>query len=99
LPKGIKERIIVTKLNLSEIVWPICLLKCDAALRQLSAGCELELMVNDVDLIDALCRIINAQPDLIYEINQAENHYHIRVHRFQRAAEMKVIDQKKRRQP
>ena len=89
----------MTKLNLSEIVWPICLLKCDAALRQLSAGCELELMVNDVDLIDALCRIINAQPDLSYEINQAENHCHIRVRRLQMAAEMKDIDQKKSRRP
>lgn len=87
------------KLNLSEIVWPICLLKCDAALRQLSVGGELDLMVKDVELIDAVSRIINSHPNLTYEINQVGDHYHIMVHCLQMTTEMKGTNQKQRRWP
>ena len=87
------------KMNLSEIVWPICLLKCDAALRQLRVGEELDLVVKDGELIDAVCRIITGHPNLTHEINQIGDHYHIMVHRLQMATEIMSTDQKQRRRP
>lgn len=87
------------RLNLSEIVWPICLLKCDAALRQLSIGEALDLVVKDVELIDALSRIINSHPDLTYKINQVGDHYHIMVHHLQMTTAMMGTDQKQHRRP
>ena len=89
----------VKTLNLSEIVWPICLLKCDAALRQLGVGEALDLVVKDVDLIDALSRIIKMHPDLTYEISKVGDHYHIMVNRLQMTAEMMDTNQKQRRPP
>lgn len=94
----VQERIVVMRLNLSEIVWPICLLKCDAALRQLRVGEALDLMFKDRELIDAVSRIIISHPHLTYEINQAGDYHHIIVHRLQMTAEMMDRDKKQRHQ-
>ncbi len=69
------------ELNLSEIVWPICLLKCDAALNQLNVGEELNLVIKDVDLIKTLANIIKSYPGLTWEVGSDGDYYHIKVNR------------------
>ena len=60
------------ELNLSEIVWPICLLKCNATLQQMKPGDYLLIIVEDADVVENLIQIITSYSDLCHEVDQRD---------------------------
>jgi TusA-related sulfurtransferase len=65
------------ELDLNDIVWPICLLKCNTALNGLRGGEELTLIVKDTDLISHLTRIIDSYGNLDHEITEFGDSFRI----------------------
>lgn len=75
------------ELNLSEIVWPICLLKCNATLQQMKPGGHLLINVEDADMVDNLVKIITSYPDLTHDVVKADGSCQIMVRDLRSAKE------------
>jgi TusA-related sulfurtransferase len=69
------------EINLSDIVWPVCVLRCHEALKQLQPGEDLNLTVCDPDVVHNILLLIKSQPDLRFKQSQQLESYRIMVHR------------------
>ncbi len=70
------------EINLRNIVWPVSVLRCNEALRQLQPGEELTLTVCDPGVVNNIILLINSQPDLRFKQCQEAESYQITVHRM-----------------
>jgi TusA-related sulfurtransferase len=70
------------EIDLSDIVWPACVLRCNEALKQLQPGEDLTLTVCDPGVVKNILLLIKSQPDLRFKQCQESESYQIRVHRM-----------------
>jgi TusA-related sulfurtransferase len=70
------------EINLRDIVWPVSVLRCNEALRQLQPGEELTLTVCDPGVVNNIILLIKSQPDLRFKQSQESESYQIVVHRM-----------------
>jgi TusA-related sulfurtransferase len=70
------------EINLTDIVWPVSVLRCDEALKQLQPGEDLTLTVCDPGVVKNILLLIKSQPDLRFKQCQESESYQITVHRM-----------------
>jgi len=70
------------EINLADIVWPVSVLRCDEALKQLQPGEDLTLTVCDPGVVKNILLLIKSQPDLRFKQCQESESYQITVHRM-----------------
>ena len=69
------------EINLSDIVWPVSVLRCNEALKQLQPGEDLTLTVCDPGVVNNILLLIKSQPDLRFKQCRESKSYQIMVHR------------------
>jgi TusA-related sulfurtransferase len=74
-------------LNLRDMIWPVCVLRCNEALVGLSPGEALTLAVGDPGVVHNILLLIGSQPDLHYTQVREADYWTITVHRRSRQAE------------
>ncbi len=67
------------KLDLVGVGWPVCLLECKRALRDLGNGQELVVRVHDPDVIAELVTIIERGGHHVVDHRRAGRNYTIRI--------------------
>ena len=55
------------EINLSDIVWPVSVLRCHEALKQLQPGEGLTLIVCDPGVVENILLLIKSQPELRFK--------------------------------
>lgn len=70
------------EINLSDIVWPVSVLRCHEALKQLQPGEGLTLIVCDPGVVENILLLIKSQPELCFKQCHESEVYHIIVHRM-----------------
>jgi TusA-related sulfurtransferase len=51
------------EINLGDMVWPMCVLRCNEALTRLQPGEDLTITVGDPDVVNNVLLLIKSQPD------------------------------------
>jgi TusA-related sulfurtransferase len=69
------------KLDLTGIVWPVCLLKFKSVLDEVEPGYGLEVSLCDPDVVRSLGKIIDNSPGLTANINTESGRHCIRIHK------------------
>jgi len=69
------------EINLSDMVWPVCLLRCNEILARLQPGETLSIIVSDPDMVNNILLLIKSQPDLQYNKSLESGSYRITVNR------------------
>ncbi len=67
------------KLDLTEVLWPECLLQCKSALDNMGSGKEIDILVNDVDVLVNLSLLIEHSQCEIMKKHQSGNCYQMHV--------------------
>ncbi len=70
------------EIDLSDIVWPVCMLQCNEALTRLPPGEDLIITVCDPDVVTNILLLIKSQPDLRSTNFKEAEFYRISVHRM-----------------
>jgi TusA-related sulfurtransferase len=70
------------EINLSNMVWPGCVLRCNEALAQLQPGEDLTITLIDHDVVDNILLLIKSKPDLRSIASRESESYRITVHRL-----------------
>ena len=70
------------EINLSDMVWPVCVLRCNEVLKELRPGEDLTLTVRDPDVVKSILLIIKSKPDLRFKQFQGSESYQITVRRI-----------------
>ncbi|RLB30636.1 MAG: sulfurtransferase TusA family protein [Deltaproteobacteria bacterium] len=66
-----------SRIDLSGVVSPICLLQCKRALGERNRGDTLEILLRDPEVVDDLVKIINHSPDQLISKDRKEECYRI----------------------
>jgi len=70
------------EINLSYMIWPVCLLRCNETLSRLQPGETLSVIVSDPDMVNNILLLIKSQPDLQYNKSRESGSYRITVNRM-----------------
>jgi TusA-related sulfurtransferase len=70
------------EIDLRNIVWPVCVLRCNEVLTQLQSGEELVITVCDPDVVKNVLLLIKSQADLRSTQSQEKEFQRITVHRM-----------------
>jgi TusA-related sulfurtransferase len=75
------------EIDLSELVWPVCVLRCNEVLTQLQPGEELVITLCDPDVVKNVLLLVKSQPDLRSTQSQEKEFHRITVHRMKASQE------------
>jgi TusA-related sulfurtransferase len=64
-------------LDLTDDVWPVCLLKFKSELDHVAAGCFFEVVVADPDVVQSVVSILQHYGGRIIRIDKARGRYHL----------------------
>ena len=67
----------LNKLDLTETIWPYCLLECNKAVDELSGDEELEVLVDDADVFKQICMLVQKTFRRSYTAKIDNGVYHI----------------------
>ena len=70
------------EINLTNTVWPMCVLRCNEALKRLHPGEELTITLAEPELLDNILPLINNKPGLQSIKEHKHGSYHIIVRRM-----------------
>lgn len=70
------------EIDLTDIVWPVCVIQCNEALTRLEPGDDLTITVSDPDVVHNIVLLIKSRPDLQFDQHRESRSFRIRVHRL-----------------
>jgi len=70
------------EINLTDIVWPVCVIQCSEALARLEPGENLTITVSDPDVVLNIVLLIKSRPDLQFDQHQETDTHQISVRRL-----------------
>lgn len=70
------------EINLSDMVWPVCVLRCNDTIARLQPGETLSIIVSDPDMVNNILLLIKSKPDLEYNSTPESGSYRIMVNRI-----------------
>lgn len=70
------------EIDLTDIVWPVCVIQCNEALTRLEPGDDLTITVTDPDVVHNIVLLIKSRPDLQFDQHDEFRSFRIRVHRL-----------------
>jgi TusA-related sulfurtransferase len=79
---SIEDKIKPMEINLCDMIWPVCVLRCNEALARLQPGEKLIIIICDLDIINNIILLIKSQEDLKYDSSNESGSYRIVVTRM-----------------
>jgi TusA-related sulfurtransferase len=70
------------EIDLTDIVWPVCVIQCNEALTRLEPGDDLAITVSDPDVVHNIVLLIKSRPDLQFDQQRESRSFRICVHRL-----------------
>ena len=72
----------ISKINLIDVPWPINILQCSSGTDAMRPGDELNVLLEDKEVKNSLVLLLNASPELTFNVSTAGRHYtiHIKKH-------------------
>ncbi len=70
-------------INLTDIPWPVSLLRCNQCLGKMRPGDERIIILEDVSLKDNLILLFNAMPELSFQVRESRGVYHMNIKKMQ----------------
>ncbi len=64
-------------IDIREIAWPICVLKCKKEVSQLKKGEQIDVLVKDIDVVNNLVTLMEQLLDHSIEKLKENNHYRL----------------------
>jgi TusA-related sulfurtransferase len=72
------------EIDLTDIAWPVSVIRCSEALARLEHGENLTIAVSDPDVVLNIVLLIKSRPDLQFDQHQKSDTYQISMRRLRR---------------
>ena len=66
-------------IQLGHLPWPVSVLTFNGAVSAMRSGDDMIATIRDPDVVGNICLLLGNQPDLRYEVREADAQYHIQV--------------------
>jgi TusA-related sulfurtransferase len=66
-------------IDLEHLPWPVSVLKFNGTVSDMRSGDDMTATLRDPDVVGNLCQLLSSQADLLYEVQQTDSEFRIKV--------------------